>query len=124
MKKSRLKGKILLELDNLISLSCKSPKSSEKYEQLHIALLKKYYNAANVNIDYHRHRVKMDIVTDDSVYNPKTVNTQLPILYANLLFENLRSFLRSCVDKDEKSIGFYSQLLTKFTDKTLSASLA
>jgi hypothetical protein len=124
MEKSRLKGKILLELDRLISLSCKSPNSSEKYGQLHIALLKKYYNAANVDIDYHRHRVKMDIVTDDSVYDPTKVNTQLPILYANLLFDNLRSFLSSCIDKDEKSIGFYSHLLTKFTGKTLKPSVA
>jgi len=123
MEKSRLKGKILLELDNLISLSCKSPKSLKKYEELHIVLLKKYYNAADVHIDYHRHRVKMDIVTDDSFYDPNKVNTHLPILYTNLLFDNLRSFLGSCVDKDEKSIGFYSQLLSSFTDKKLATSL-
>ncbi|MFT6795003.1 MAG: hypothetical protein ACJART_000134 [Maribacter sp.] len=123
MEKSKLKGKILLELDKLISQSCKSSQSINKYEQLHIALLKKYYNAANVNIDYHRHRIKMDIVTDDSFYDPKKVNTHLPLLYANLLFDNLKSFLSSCVDKDEKSIGFYSQLLTKFTGKKLTSSL-
>lgn len=123
MEKSRLKGKILLELDKLISLSCKSPTSLKKYEELHIALLKKYYNAANVSIDYHRHRVKMDIVTDDSMYHPNKVNTHLPILYTNLLFDNLKSFLSSCIDKDEKSIGFYSQLLTSFTGKKTTASL-
>lgn len=124
MEKSRLKGKILSELDTLISLSCKSPKSLNKYKELHIALVKKYYNAANVNIDYHRHRVKMDIVTDDSMYNPNKVNTYLPILYTNLLFYNLKNFLRSCVDRDEKSIGFYSQLLTSFTGQKLTHSLA
>ncbi|MFT6369728.1 MAG: hypothetical protein ACJAWH_000808 [Maribacter sp.] len=124
MEKSRLTGKILLELDKLISLSCKSSKSIDKYEELHIAILKKYFNAANVNIDYHRHRVKMDIVTDDSFYDTKKVNTYLPILYANLLFDNLRNFLGSCLDKDEKSIGFYSQLLTKFKAKKGTSSLA
>ncbi len=123
MKKSRLKGKILLELDKLISLSCKSPESLKKYEELHIALLKKYYNAAAVHIDYHRHRIKMDIVTDDSFYDPKKVNTNLPILYTNLLFDNLRNFLSSCIDRDDKSIGFYSQLLSSFTDKKLEPSL-
>lgn len=123
MKKSRLKGKILLELDKLISLSCKSPKSLKEYKELHIALLKKYYNAADVHIDYHRHRIKMDIVTDDSFYDPKKVNTHLPTLYTNLLFNNLRSFLSSCIDKDEKSIGFYSQLLRRFTGKKLEPSL-
>ncbi|MFD0796163.1 hypothetical protein ACFQZJ_01725 [Maribacter chungangensis] len=123
MEKSKLKGKILMELDTLISLSCKSSKSLKKYEELHIALLKKYYNAADVNIDYHRHRVKMDIVTDDTFYDPKKVNTHLPILYTNLLFDNLKSFLSSCIDNDEKSIGFYSQLLTSFTGKKLTPSL-
>ena len=122
-KKSRLKGKILLKLDKLISLSCKSAKSLNKYEQLHIDLLKKYYNAADVSIDYHRHRVKMDIVTDDSLYDPKKANTESPILYTNLLFDNLRNFLRSCIDKDEKSIGFYSQLLNNFTDIRVTHSL-
>jgi hypothetical protein len=117
MEKSRLKGKILLELDKLISFSCKNSKSIDKYEQLHITLVKKYYNDANVNIECHRHRIKMDIVKDDSFYDPKKANPQLPILYANLLFDNLSSFLSSCVDKNEKSIGFYSQLLTKLTGK-------
>ena len=124
MEKSRLKGKIVLELDKLISLSCKSPSSLKQYEQLHVALLKKYYNAVDVHIDYHRHRVQMDIVTDDSYYKPNKVNTHLPILYTNLLFDNLRSFLTSCIDRDEKSIGFYSQLLTRFTDKKITQSLA
>ena len=124
MEKSRLKGKIVLELDKLISLSCKSPSSLKQYEQLHVALLKKYYNAVDVHIDYHRHRVQMDIVTDDSFYKPNKVNTHLPILHTNLLFDNLRSFLTSCIDRDEKSIGFYSQLLTRFTDKKIIQSLA
>jgi hypothetical protein len=66
----------------------------------------------------------MDIVTDDSFYKPNKVNTHLPILYTNLLFDNLRSFLTSCIDRDEKSIGFYSQLLTRFTDKKITQSLA
>lgn len=123
MEKSRLKGKILLELDTLISLSCKSPKSFKKYKELHVALLKKYYNAAYVDIDYHRHRVKMDIVTDDAMYHPNKVNTHLPILYTNLLFDNLKTFLRSCIDKDDKSIGFYSQLLSAFTGQKLRPTL-
>ncbi|WP_156950083.1 hypothetical protein [Maribacter antarcticus] len=68
-----------------------------------------------MNIDYHRYRVKMNIVTDDFLYDPRKANTQLPMLYANLLFDNLRFFLSPCEDNNEKSIGFYSQLLTKFT---------
>lgn len=124
MEKSRLKGKISIELDKLISQSCKSASSIKQYEELHVALLKKYYNAVDVHIDYHRHRVQMDIVTDDSFYNPNKINTHLPMLYTNLLFDNLRSFLASCIDMDERSIGFYSQLLIRFTGKNITPSLA
>ena len=123
MKKSKLRGRILIELENLISLSCRNASRSKKYEQLHIALLKKYYNAADVTIDYHRHRIAMDIVMDDTVYNPKRVNTYLPILHTNLLFGNLKKLLKSCVEKDDKSIGFYAQLLNTFTPQETKYSL-
>ena len=121
MKKDNLKERVLVELEKVISLSCKNPLGSKEYEQLHIALLKKYYNATNVTIDYHRHRIKMEVVQDDSLYDPKTVNTYLPTIYTNLLFKSLRKFLSSCIEKDNKSIGFYTQLLTSFrkTNKRL-----
>jgi hypothetical protein len=114
MKKAKLRERVLVELEKLISLSCKNPNGSRKYEQLHVALLKKYYNATNVTIDYHRHRIKMEVIQDDSLYDPKTINTYLPIIYTNLLFNSLCKFLNSCVEKDNKSIGFYSHLLNSF----------
>lgn len=123
MKKSKLRGRILMELENLISLSCKNVARSKKYEQLHIAILKKYYNATDVTIDYHRHRIEMDIVMDDTVYNPKRANTYLPTLHTNLLFNSLKNFLRSCIEQDDKSIGFYAQLLNTFTSKETHYSL-
>src|SRR6056297_1963383 len=123
MKKSKLNERIIMELERLISQSCAERRRTGKFTQLHIALLKKYYNAADVSIDYHRHRIKMDVVTDDSIYDPKKVNTHLPILYTNLLFDNLKNFLSSCIDRDERSIGFYSQLLTSFTGQKRTHSL-
>lgn len=117
MENSSLKGMILTEVENLISRSCANQKVTDKFEKLHIALLKKYYNAADVSIDYHRKRVKMDIIMDDTSYDPKKVNLYLPTLHANLLFKNLKDFLRSCVDKDSKNLGFYAGLLRTFTNK-------
>lgn len=114
MKKVKIRERVLVELEKLISLSCKNLNSSKKYEQLHIALLKKYYNATNVTIDYHRHRIKMEVIQDDSSYDPKTINTNIPTFYTNLLFNNLHKFLTSCIEKDNKSIGFYSKLLSSF----------
>ncbi|SNR26589.1 hypothetical protein SAMN04488009_0524 [Maribacter sedimenticola] len=117
MEKSNLRERVLVELEKLISLSCKNPTASKRYQQLHIALLKKYYNATNVTIDYHRHRIQMEVIQDESVYDPKRVNTYLPTIYTNLLFKNLRSFLATCIEKDNKSVGFYSQLLKMFGTK-------
>lgn len=114
MEKSKLREKVLVELEKLISQSCKNPTDSKKYQQLHVALLKKYYNATHVSIDYHRHRIKMEIIQDESVYDSTKVNTYLPNFYTNLLFKSLSRFLTSCVEKDAKSIGFYVQLLNSF----------
>lgn len=124
MEKSKLREKVLVELEKLISLSCKNPTSSKTYQQLHIALLKKYYNAINVTIDYHRHRIQMEVIQDDSMYDPKIVNTHLPTIYTNILFKSLRHFLFTCVEKDPKSVGFYSQLLKTFKTQRKDLELA
>lgn len=124
MKKAKLRERVLIELEKLISLSCRNPIDSKKYQQLHIALLKKHYNAMNVNIDYHRHRIKMEVIQDDSVYDPKIVNMYLPTIYTNLLFKSLHKFLTSCIEKDNKSIGFYTQLLKAFKKKNTTLELA
>ena len=117
MENSTVKRKIAKEIENLISESCNSQKSTDQFKNLHEAILKKYYNAADVSIDYHRKRVEMDIVMDDTYYNPKKVNTYMPTLHANLIFKNLKDFLKSCIEKDAKSIGFYANLLRTFTQK-------
>ncbi|APA64588.1 MULTISPECIES: hypothetical protein [Maribacter] len=124
MKKDKLRERVLVELEKLISLSCKNPTGSKKYEDLHVALLKKHYSATNVTIDYHRHRIQMEVIEDVSLYDPKTVNTYLPTFYTNLLFNNLCNFLISCVEKDNKSIGFYTQLLNSFKGSKNQLELA
>ncbi|UWX55253.1 hypothetical protein NYZ99_01130 [Maribacter litopenaei] len=123
MKNSKLNERIIMELERLITQSCGAKRKSEKFTQLHVALLKKYYNAADVSIDYHRHRIEMDVLMDDDSYNPGKLNINLPILHINLLFGNLKSFLRSCIEKDRKSIGFYAQLLKNFRQKEQVYSL-
>ncbi|MBM1105496.1 hypothetical protein JQC67_05010 [Aurantibacter crassamenti] len=123
MEKSNLRTKILNEIENLVAGSTKY-NSRPKYESLHVAILKNHYNAALVSIDYHRKRVKLDIVLDDKAYDPKKVNTNVPILYANLLFKNLGEFLKSCIDNDSKSLAIYVNLLKSFKDKGAKYSIA
>jgi len=117
MENSNLKKRIQGEMNKVISASCSQELTTENFNDLHVALVKRYYNAADVNIDYHRKRVVMDIVVDDSLYDPKTVNLNLPTFKANIIFRNLKDFLKSCVEKDDKSTAFYARLLSSFNSK-------
>lgn len=117
MENSTLRLKITREIENLISKSCSNPQTTDKFNTLHVALLKKFYNATDVSIDYHRKRVELDIVIDDEKYDPQKVNTNIPTLHANLLFKNLKDFLNSCIEIDAKSLGFYAGLLRSFSKK-------
>ncbi|MGB5369375.1 MAG: hypothetical protein WBN18_03010 [Flavobacteriaceae bacterium] len=114
MENSRLGGRILKEVESLISKSIPAQNAPEKLKSLHETLIMKHYNATDVTIDYHRRRIKMNIVTDDSAYDPNKVNTELPTLPTNLWYRNLYEFLVSCIDKDQRSIAFYSQMIRGF----------
>lgn len=117
MEKSNLKGRILAETEKLISQSCSTGVSTEKFQALHQLIVKKHYNAAEVSIDYHRKRIALDIVVDDNMYNPRGLNVNLPTLHVNLLFQNLREFLNSCLETDKKSLAFYAWLLRSYSNK-------
>ena len=119
MENSNLKGRILMEMNSLIAQSCPKQKRSLDFQKLHDAIVRNHYNAADLSIDYHRRRVEMDIVMDDQNYDPKTVNLYMPTIHANLWFRNLRDFLKSCIDYDNRSIAFYASLLRSYTDKNL-----
>ena len=117
MDKSRLRGRILMDIESLISQSCAKSNLSKRFQNFHKLILKKYYNAADVSIDYHRKRVKMDLVTDDSAYDPSSINLNLPTIPANFFFSDLCDFLKSCLEDDQKSLAFYTGLLRSFTKK-------
>jgi hypothetical protein len=124
MEYSNLKGRILLEMENLITQSCPKQKVTIDYESLHIAILQNHYNATDVSIDYHRRRVEMDILMDDQNYDPKTVNLYMPTIHANFWFRNLRDFLKSCIDYDSRSLAFYASLLRSYSNKDMPIMLA
>lgn len=106
-----------MEIERLISRSCAKGKMTKSFQHLHLLIVKKHYNAVDVSIDYHRKRIAMDIVIDDKSYDPRTVNLNVPTLHANLLFRNLKDFLKSCLDTDNKSLAFYAGLLRSYANK-------
>ncbi len=123
MENTDLKGRILNELERLISRSCTKKAMSANFQNLHQLLVKKHYNAADVNIDYHRKRIVMEVVMDDMVYDPRKMNLEIPTLRVNLLFKNLREFLKSCISTDRESLAFYAWLLRSYTKKEVPLSL-
>jgi len=120
MENSSLRRRVLMEIENLIARSCPKQKVPLKFENLHVAIIKNHYNAADVVFDYHRRRVALDIVIDDTAYDPKKINLSVPTLHANLWFRNLCDFLKTCIDKDSKSVAFYAGLLQSYQSNELS----
>lgn len=117
MEKRILRGRILKELKSLISHSCRRRNAWLNAQKVHQLLIKKHYNAADVTIDYHRKRITMDVVLDDTHYDPGQLNINLPTLRVNLLFHNLSDFLNSGIQTDSKSLAFYAWLVHTFEKK-------
>jgi hypothetical protein len=120
METSRLTTRILMETEKLISQSCGEHLIDEKSADIHKLILKKYYNAAKVDIDYDRHRIKMDVIISEEDYDPKTVNLALATVPVNMFFKNLCEFLKSCLEKDVKSLAFYARILLQYTNKNMA----
>ncbi|TXN37377.1 hypothetical protein FVB32_03565 [Flagellimonas hymeniacidonis] len=120
MGNSRLTTRILMEMENLITRSNTRENITSRCKDLHRSILRKHYNAADVEIDYNRHRIKMDVVLDDAQYDPKTINMVVSTLPVNLFYKDLSVFLKSCLLKDVKSLAFYASLLKQYTDRDVS----
>ncbi|MEM1257620.1 MAG: hypothetical protein AAGC45_03015 [Bacteroidota bacterium] len=117
METLNVKSRILMEMERLIARSSAKGKMTKKIQSFHEAIIQKHYNASDVSIDYHRQRVKMNLVMDEDGYDPKTINVDLAVLPMNLFFKNLRDFLKSCLEVDAKSIAFYAKLIQNLSNK-------
>ena len=121
MESSNLRRRVLMEIEQLIARSCPKQKVPQHFINLHVALVENHYNAADVVFDYHRRRVKMEIVMDDSAYDPNKANLSLPTFHANLWFRNLCDFLNTCIDKDSRSVAFYVGLLKSYQSNGMTS---
>ncbi len=92
---------IIDEVKKIISYSLTCPDvEHEKFEDLHRSIIKKYFDAIDIKIDY----------------KAQTIDLKLPIsnsTYTQLTFEclDLSGFLQSCLRSDEGSLYFYQNLL-------------
>ena len=111
MESFRQRGGILMELQNLISQSFAPGNSIKGFENLHKQILKRHYNAKNVSIDYHRQRVKMDLILEGKEYDTVITAGQLSTIPANFYFEDIGDFLISCLSDDVHNMNFYKELI-------------
>lgn len=95
---------IIDEVKNLISYSITNPEDENaKFENLHRSIIKKYFDARDIQIDY----------------KAQTIDLKLPMSnskYTNITFEclDLSGFLQSCIKTDEGSLYFYQNLLAHY----------
>ncbi|SNY95331.1 hypothetical protein [Flagellimonas pacifica] len=120
MGDSRLTTRILMEMENLITKSSKRQNITSRFKDLHKSILRKHYNAADVEIDYGKQRIKMDVVLDDHEYDPKIINMVVSTMPLSLYYKDLDTFLKSCLVKDVKSLAFYALLLKQHTNEDVS----
>ncbi|MFI2741886.1 hypothetical protein ACG2LH_04035 [Zhouia sp. PK063] len=106
---------VLNEMHNLINYSCQHLENNHKaFESLHNAILKKYFKAVEVKIDYDNHTVDLVMnVTEDSIN--EIAKNYSNTVHVNLNFENIHNFLKSCIEKDEKSVVFYQNILKYYS---------
>lgn len=97
-------SQIIEEFKNFIHSSCaSSDQDISKYSSLHKGIIKMYFAARKVEIDYSNHTVKAEIPVSDYEYT--TVNFEC---------QDLDRFLSSCVKSDKRSLNFYQSALSYY----------
>lgn len=95
---------IIDDLKNLISYSiANKEEEKQKFENLHCAILEKYFDARDIEINY----------------LAKTIDLKLPMSNSNytaITFEclDLNNFLQACLKNDTESLHFYQVLLNNY----------
>lgn len=96
---------LLEEVKNLVSYSCNGAKESgSPFTSLHKGLVKLYFEARNVEIDYQNAIVNVEIPVGENHYTQVSFECQ-----------DLERFLRSCVRADKKSLLYYQNVISYYS---------
>ena len=94
-------SEIIDEFKNFIHSSCSD--CTENFSSLHKGIIKMYFGARNVEIDYEKCTIKAEIPMSDSEYTTLNFDCQ-----------DLDQFLSSCLKKDKRSLNFYKNALNYY----------
>ncbi|MFD2517664.1 hypothetical protein [Salinimicrobium flavum] len=98
-------SQILQEFKNFIRTSCSDfPGTSATYSSLHKGIIKMYFQARNVEIDYEKQVVTAEIPVTEKEYT--TVSFECI---------DLERFLSSCIKNDKRSLNFYRSSLNYYS---------
>ena len=95
---------LINEIKNLIAYSVSNPDlENSNFRLLHRAIIKKYFEAKNVKIDYVNQTIDLQLPVGKRKYTSLSIECQ-----------DLERFLKSCLKKDDKSVFFYQSILTHY----------
>ncbi|WP_121666818.1 hypothetical protein [Mesonia aquimarina] len=102
MRTSYQSDTILNEMNNLIAYSCQSNEvSTSNFNTFHTALIKKHFEAIEVDIQRELKNIELKVLIKDNQY-----------VHVNLSYNTLEDFLKSCLEDDLGSLSFYQNMLT------------
>lgn len=95
---------ILDEVNSLVSYSCNEGTGTENtFTSLHKGIIKMYFEAKKVEIDYSQGVISAEIPISATEYT-----------MVSFEYKDLESFLRSCIKKDKRSLTYYQNVLTYY----------
>ena len=98
-------SEIIEEFKNFVHNSClDSKEKSSVYSSLHKGIIKMYFNARKVEIDYENDMIKAEIPVSDHEY-----------INVNFECQDMDRFLSSCIKKDKRSLNFYRNTLNYYS---------
>jgi hypothetical protein len=108
------------DLNLLIEISCVEGEDVTTFELFHKMLIRITYKAAGITINYERKRVYMNVIAEDKYYDLETLNHPFAsTMSVNLVYEDLNTFLKSCIVEDAESLKYYYPLLiSRFFKRT------
>lgn len=92
---------IIDEVKNYIHASVVNSEEHPRFESFHKSILKKYFDAKNIKINYTAQTITLDLPMSNKNYTAITFECL-----------DLSSFLSSLVKNDEQSLFFYQSLLS------------
>lgn len=96
---------IIDEFKSLVQRTCSDCASTNAtYSSLHKGIVKMYFSARRVEIDYEKQLIKAEIPI--TTYQFTTVNFEC---------QDLNRFLSSCIKNDRRSLNFYQSSLNYYS---------